>query len=68
MVGGSGQLADTGKNLLSSLLGGSAFSSLAKTIGRFAGVGEGVTGSILGMLTRSFWACSDAKPVLGWVA
>jgi sporulation protein YlmC with PRC-barrel domain len=51
MIGGSGQLADTGKSLLSSLLGSSSFSSLAKTIGRFAGVGEGVTGSILGMLT-----------------
>jgi hypothetical protein len=51
MIGGSGQMADTGKNLLSSLLGSSSFSSLAKTIGRFAGVGEGVTGSILGMLT-----------------
>ena len=51
MIGGSGQSADTGKNALSSLLGGSTFTSLAKTIGRFAGVGEGVTGSLLGMLT-----------------
>jgi sporulation protein YlmC with PRC-barrel domain len=51
MIGGSGPLADTSKNALSSLLGGSTFTSLAKTIGRFAGVGEGVTGSLLGMLT-----------------
>ena len=50
-IGGSGPSADTGKNALSSLLGGSTFTSLAKTIGRFAGVGEGVTGSLLGMLT-----------------
>ena len=50
-IGGSGPSADTGKNALSSLLGGSTFTSLAKTIGKFAGVGEGVTGSLLGMLT-----------------
>ena len=51
MIGGSGQLADTGKNVLSSLLGGPSFASLAKTIGKFSGIGEGVTGSLLGMLT-----------------
>ena len=51
MIGGSGQLADAGKNALSSLLGGSTFTSLAKTIGRFSGVGGGATGSLLGMLT-----------------
>ena len=55
--------ADTGKNALSSLLGGSTFTSLAKTIGRFAGVGEGVTGSLLGMSLHSYWGSSDAKLV-----
>jgi Bacterial protein of unknown function (DUF937)/PRC-barrel domain len=50
-IGESGQLADTGKNALSSLLGWSTFGSLAKTIARFAGVGEGATSSILGMVT-----------------
>ena len=51
LIGGSGQIADAGKNTLSSLLGGSSFASLASIIGRFAGVGQGMTGSLLGMLT-----------------
>ena len=51
MIGGSGQLSNTGGNLLSSLLGGSSFSSLANAIGKFTGLGDGAIRSILGMLT-----------------
>ena len=50
-VAGSNQLVDTGKDQLSSLLGGSSFSSLASAIGKFAGIGGGAMGSLLGMLT-----------------
>ena len=50
-VGGSGQSAIAGENLLSSLLGGSSFGSLANIIGKFTGLGEGAMRSILGMLT-----------------
>ena len=42
-VGGSGQPASAGENLLSSLLGGSSFDSLANVIGKFTGLGEGAT-------------------------
>jgi len=48
--GGSGQLADTGKSLLSSLFGAGSFSGLANTIARFVGAGEGAMRSLLGML------------------
>ena len=51
MIGGSGQLSNTGGNLLSSLLGGNSFSSLANAIGKFTGLGDGAIRSILGMLT-----------------
>ena len=50
-VGGSGQPASAGENLLSSLLGGISFGSLANIIGKFTGLGEGAMRSILGMLT-----------------
>ena len=50
-VGGSGQPASAGENLLSSLLGGSSFGSLASVIGKFTGLGEGAIRSILGMVT-----------------
>jgi hypothetical protein len=50
-LGSSGRLADTGQNLLTSLLGGTSFSSLASAIGKFAGVGDGAVRSLLGMLT-----------------
>ena len=38
---GPAQLADTGKSLLSSLLGAGSFTSLASAIGKFAGLGDG---------------------------
>jgi sporulation protein YlmC with PRC-barrel domain len=47
---GPAQLVDTGKSLLSSLLGVSSFTSLASAIGKFAGLGDGPVRSLLGML------------------
>jgi sporulation protein YlmC with PRC-barrel domain len=46
-----GQLADTGKSLLSSLLGIGSFGGLANTLARFVGAGDGGIRSLLGMLT-----------------
>lgn len=52
LVGGAGQnlVADTGTNMLSGLFGGGTLDTMAQTIGRFAGVGEGTSKSLLGML------------------
>jgi sporulation protein YlmC with PRC-barrel domain len=47
---GAALLADTGKSLLSSLLGAGSFTSLASAIGKFAGLGDGPVRSLLGML------------------
>jgi Bacterial protein of unknown function (DUF937) len=51
-IGGSGQktLADTGSNMLSGLFGGGALDTIAQSIGRFAGINESASKSILGML------------------
>jgi Bacterial protein of unknown function (DUF937) len=51
-MGGSGQnsLAETGSNMLSGLFGGGTLDTMAQTIGRFAGIGEGASKSMLGML------------------
>src|SRR4029453_13825351 len=43
-------LAETGSNMLSGLLGGGTLDTMAQTIGRFAGIGEGTSKSMLGML------------------
>ena len=50
--GGSGQnsLAETGSNMLSGLFGGGTLDTMAQTIGKFAGIGEGAGKSMLGML------------------
>jgi hypothetical protein len=52
LLGGSGQstLAETGSSMLSGLFGGGAMDTMAQTIGKFAGVGEGTGKSLLGML------------------
>jgi hypothetical protein len=52
MIGGSDQskLVGAGSNMLGSLLGNSALGSLAGAIGKFSGVGEAPTKSLLGML------------------
>jgi Bacterial protein of unknown function (DUF937) len=52
LSGGSQQrtLAENGASLLSSLFGGGGFNSLAGVIGKFAGIGEGTSKSMLGLL------------------
>lgn len=51
-IAGSGQktLADTGSSMLSGLFGGGALDSMAQSIGRFAGINENASKSMLGML------------------
>ena len=48
---GSAEMANRGTGLLTSLLGGGALGTLAATLARFAGIGEGSTRSLMGMLT-----------------
>jgi hypothetical protein len=52
MIGGSGQtaLAESGSTLLSTLLGGNVANGLSGAIGKFAGIGEGASKSLLGAL------------------
>ncbi len=49
-VGGSQQFADTGKSMLSALLGIGSFNGLAGAIARFIGINESAMRSMLGML------------------
>ena len=51
-IGGSGQKAfiDRGSSALTSLLGGPIVTSLASALGRYAGIGEGGSKSLLGLL------------------
>jgi hypothetical protein len=52
LVGGAGQnlLAESGSSMLSGLFGGGTLDAMAQTIGKFAGIGEGTSKSMLGML------------------
>lgn len=52
MIGGSNQssLINTGTNALTSMLGGSAVSGLAGAVAKYAGIGEGASKNLLGML------------------
>jgi len=52
LIAGSGQktLAETGSNMLSGLFGGGTVDTMAQTIGKFAGIGEGSGKSVVGML------------------
>ncbi|MBA4038317.1 MAG: DUF937 domain-containing protein [Bradyrhizobium sp.] len=53
LVGGTaGQnlVTETGTNMLSGLFGGGTLDTMAQTIGKFAGIGEGTSKSLLGML------------------
>lgn len=43
-------VAESGTGLLSSLFGGNTLNSLAGAVGKFAGIGEGTSKSLLGML------------------
>src|SRR5262245_34888625 len=51
-IGGPGEkaLMDRGSNTLASLLGGPVASSLVSALGRYAGIGEGGSKSLLGLL------------------
>jgi hypothetical protein len=49
-MGKQSPLIESGSLMLSSLLGNEDQNMLSKTIGRFAGIGQGATGSLLGML------------------
>src|SRR5262249_37343565 len=52
LVSGSDQrsVTETGTGVLSSLFGGSVLDTLAGTIGKYAGLGEGTSKSLLGLL------------------
>jgi hypothetical protein len=52
LIVGSDQktLAETGSKMLSGLVGGGAIDTMAQTIGKFAGIGEGSSKSMVGML------------------
>jgi hypothetical protein len=52
LIEGSGQraFADTGSSMLSTLLGGGALDAVTQSVGKFAGIGEGASKSLLGML------------------
>jgi Bacterial protein of unknown function (DUF937) len=52
MIGGQGQTSfiEKGTQMLSSLLGGQSQTALAGAVGKFAGLGQGASGSLLGML------------------
>jgi uncharacterized protein DUF937/PRC-barrel domain protein len=52
MIGGSGQkaLIDTGVSTLTSLLGGKTTSALTNAVGQYAGIGEGSSKSLMGVL------------------
>ncbi|WP_225677964.1 DUF937 domain-containing protein [Bradyrhizobium hereditatis] len=50
LIGGSGQNLLQGANMLSDLFGGGTLDTMAQTIGKFAGIGEGTAKSMLGML------------------
>jgi hypothetical protein len=52
IIGGSEQksLVERGSSMLSGLLGGSTQDALTQAVGKFAGIGEGTSKSLLGML------------------
>jgi len=50
MLGGSARIADGGKSLLSSLLGGGTRDGLVSAVSKYAGTSEAASGSVLGML------------------
>jgi len=50
-LGGSAQSAEKGGGLLASLLGGGVLNTLVSTLGRFIGIGEGSTRTLMGLLT-----------------
>ena len=49
-AGGQTSLVEKGSQMLSSLLGGGGQTALAGAVGKYAGLGQGTSGSLLGML------------------
>lgn len=49
-MGGLGQIADKGSGALTSLLGGSVLNSIASSVGRYAGIGEGPAQTLMGLV------------------
>jgi hypothetical protein len=59
---------DRGSNTLSSLLGGPTVSALASALGRYAGIGEGSSKSLLGLLGPAVLGLLAIKSVTkGWM-
>src|SRR5215831_5426445 len=50
MIGGSGQLANIGNAALTKLFGNTTLDTLASTLGRFGGIGEGPARTLLSMV------------------
>ena len=52
MIGDAGQkgIVDAGRNTLTNLIGGSTLSAVAGALGKYAGINEGVSKSIMGLL------------------
>jgi hypothetical protein len=50
MIAAGGQTIEKGSQMLSSLLGGGAQTALAGAVGKYAGLGQSSSGSLLGML------------------
>ena len=50
MIGGSGQLANIGNAALTKLFGSTTLDTLASTLGRFGGIGEGPARTLLSMV------------------
>lgn len=49
-MGGLGQIADKGSSTLSSLIGGNMLNTIASSVGRFAGIGEGAAQTMVGLV------------------
>ena len=55
---------DKGSNTLASLLGGTVVSSLASALGRYAGIGEGGSKSLLAPSDRRCWEFSHTSSAI----
>jgi hypothetical protein len=75
-MGKPSSLIESGSQVLSSLLGNEDQNTLSRTIGRFTGIGQGATGSLLGMLapavlgmiTRQLGTRVNANGIAGLLA
>jgi hypothetical protein len=62
-AGGQSSLLNRGSQLLTSLVGNQNQNALIGAITKFTGLGQGASGSLLGMLTRLSWASSVSTRV-----